>query len=149
MISPETPQSTSITNLTITENIAIGTLIGILSSEDEDNDEEFSYAIVTDSDLFAITSDSLITADHINYENGEVYELEIETTDKDDLSIVTTFNVQVTDLNETPTIQAATIAIGENIALDSIIITMEAADEDFDRDFNLCAYRSRESSIFN
>lgn len=130
---PETPQSTSITNLTITENIAIGTLIGILSSEDEDINEEFSYALVTDSNLFKITGDSLITSENINYEDGEVYELEIETIDKDDLSIVTTFNVQVIDLNETPTVQTATIAIDENIVLDSVIITVEADDEDFNQ----------------
>ena len=66
------PTDITLSDSTIDENSAVGTVIGILSTidpDDIDNDNEYNYTINgTPSDTFQIVGDTLKTKISLNYE---------------------------------------------------------------------------------
>ncbi|MEM6643215.1 MAG: LamG-like jellyroll fold domain-containing protein, partial [Bacteroidota bacterium] len=84
----------------IYENSEPGSLIGILSSEDEDENESFTYSFENSSDLFEIVSDKLLSKVVFDHEAQTNYNLEIKVVDKGSLSFLKSFNILIVDVDE-------------------------------------------------
>ncbi|WP_425390281.1 cadherin domain-containing protein [Ekhidna sp.] len=94
----EAPSDIFISSDTISENREAGTLIGILSTEDEDGDESFTYSFPTENDLFEIAVDELLSKVEFDYEESGSHSLEITTTDNGGLSFSKTFDITIIDV---------------------------------------------------
>ena len=129
------PTAIALSNDTINENTAIGTVIGILSSIDPDdigNDNEYNYTINgPPSDTFQIVGDTLKTKMPLNYEEKSSYTIQIITNDGQGGIYDTTFVISVKDVNDAPTaITLSNDTINENVAIGTLVGTLTTMDED-------------------
>ncbi|MBD2270677.1 cadherin repeat domain-containing protein, partial [Anabaena sp. FACHB-1391] len=96
---------------TIDEGKPIGTVVGNLSSTDQDTGNTFTYSLVTgdgatDNSLFNITGNQLKTNAVFDFETKNSYSIRVQTTDQGRLSFEKQLNITVTnvnDINEAPT----------------------------------------------
>ena len=139
----EPPTSITLNNDTVKENASIGTLIGILTTEDEDlinrgnaaNDilDQHTYTFSGDNDVpFTLSNDTLKTSQTFDFENFTNYEVTIITTDLGGNALEKTFTINVTDEHEPPT--AITLnndtIVEENAAIGTLIGILTTEDED-------------------
>lgn len=77
------PTNISISSDTISEYQPIGTLVGVLSAEDNDIDDTHSYTIVhsTQGNAFQLRADSLFLNTDLNFSEKSLYDLIIKVTD--------------------------------------------------------------------
>ena len=98
------PRLITLNNDTVKENAAIGTLIGILTTEDEDlinrdstaNDiiDQHTYTFSGDNDVpFTLSNDTLKTTQTFDFENFTNYEVIIITTDLGGNALEKTFTI--------------------------------------------------------
>ncbi len=102
----EPPTEITLNNTSVTENSAVKTYIGKLSSIDSDDQTGFIYSLSsTDSLLFSISNDSLFSNAVFNYEQKKSHTVSISSKDKNGtgLSFTQNFTISVIDANETPT----------------------------------------------
>eukprot|EP00117_Sycon_ciliatum_P021146 scpid22649/ scgid18623/ Cadherin-related tumor suppressor; Protein fat len=123
----EIPTSTSISNDTLDENAPNGTVVGIFSTVDPDNEhatvQSFTYSIVhAMTNLpFVIVGDELIVAGSLDYEVRAAWPITVESTDSGGLSTLNVFQINVNNLNEPPT--GFRLFPGSNLAEDSPVGT--------------------------
>ena len=108
----------------IAENSAASAIVGHLSSIDANLSDSHSYEIVDGHPLFEIRGDSIVlkAGAQLDYEARNSYDLEIRSTDEAGNSVVKTFTVNVTDVNEAPdatAMTAQTATAGEAFSLDT------------------------------
>ena len=106
----------------VAENSPAGTVVGNLSATDIDTGESFTYDIV-DSDgnvvgdaNFEIVGDEVRVkagAD-LNHEAASSHDLNIRVTDSGGESHTAPFSIDVTDVNETPTVTGESFSIDED-----------------------------------
>ncbi|QDS92976.1 Cadherin domain protein [Roseimaritima multifibrata] len=110
-----TPHSFSIDENTDTNN---GVNVGILTADDPDSGETFTYAIIggTDQTKFTISGDRLTLDDGIlDYENQNSYSVDVQVTDSGGNRHKEKISVNVIDINEAPTdINPNTFSVSEN-----------------------------------
>lgn len=132
----EVPTGLSLTGSEIAENESTGTLVGSLSTEDEDEDESFDYELVsgegsTDNTSFALDGGNLLSAAIFDYESKTQYSIRVRVTDKYDLSLEEALTIEVTNVNELPTdILLSNNDIMERSDVGSVVGTLSAVDED-------------------
>ena len=131
----DVPTAITLSNDTINENSAVGTLIGILSTIDPDdigNDNEYNYTINgPPSDTFQIVSDTLKTKIPLNYEEQSGYVIQITTDDGQGGIYDTTFVISVKDVNDAPTrIDITNNQLPENVPMETLVGTLTTMDED-------------------
>jgi len=120
----------------VQENSEVGTVIGTLTSEDEDADETFTYALVagtgdTDNALFMIDGDQLKGVGPFNHEAQETHSIRVRTTDSGPSNFEKEFTITVTDINEAPfDLGISVSSIAENEAAGTLIGDLTAEDED-------------------
>lgn len=98
----EAPTALTISNLSITENMAANTPIGTLSTEDPDMDDNFTYTLVsgdgdTNNTSFDISGNSLLSAEIFDFETKDSYSIRLATTDAGGLTIERSLTVTVLD----------------------------------------------------
>ncbi|MFY0593664.1 tandem-95 repeat protein [Roseivirga sp.] len=128
----EAPSDISITSSTIDENQPVGTLIGSLSSTDEDEGDTFTYSLkagVDDNDSFGIDAAGLITASEIDFETNSTYTLLLTSTDASGASFDKALTLNVNNVDE------PSIANIEGLVFDLIDIA-ETATQTFTVDNN-------------
>ena len=79
----------------ISESVLIGTNVGTLSSEDEDNTEQ-TYTYFVESDTFRVIDEKLSTIAAFDLETDKLYTLEITTEDQGGLTFSKVFKILVT-----------------------------------------------------
>ncbi|MBF0448925.1 MAG: cadherin domain-containing protein [Magnetococcales bacterium] len=126
------------TTFTVNENNAANTVVGTVSATDTNSDDVLSYSISEDtSGLFTISSSSgtitILEAGVLDYETAAVYNLTVAVSDnyvnafgeaKPGIASAT-ITIQVGNVNETPTVAAASAqTVLEDIAtnLDDIVV---------------------------
>jgi parallel beta-helix repeat protein/VCBS repeat-containing protein len=133
------PTDIQLSNSSVAENLASGTLVGALTSTDPDSgDTTFTYALVDnagypDNTSFSIDGSNLLTAAVFNYETKASYSIRIRTTDagSPNLSYEEVFTISVTDVNEPPTdITLAPATIAENLAINTVVGALTTTDPD-------------------
>lgn len=86
----------------IIENSAPGTQVGILSSEDVDEEGTHTYALVageggTDNGSFAISGNSLTTTKSFDFESKNNYSIRVQVTDESGRTYVRQLPIQISD----------------------------------------------------
>lgn len=105
------PSGLSLSLQPLLENQSAGTSAGTLTATSMDPNATFSYSLVagagdTDNDKFSISGDQLITTTELNYEGQALYSVRIRTTTQYGFWLEDTFTVELTDVNEVPTLEA-------------------------------------------
>lgn len=99
----EAPTAISIATSTIDENVAIGSVVGALSTTDEDNGDTFTYSLAAgtdDNDSFEIDGANLITASDIDFETKASYTVVVTSTDAAGASFDKSITINVNNVSE-------------------------------------------------
>ena len=129
----ETPSAIMLSNDTVKENIAIGSIVGIFTTMDADNGDTHTYKIGgTDGGSFSIikAENQLQTLAQFNYEEKSTYEIEITSTDRGGLLVSASFTLTIENSNDTPTDIMLTNTIISNENIGEIIGELTTTDED-------------------
>jgi Ca2+-binding RTX toxin-like protein len=95
------PTDITISNASVYENESAGTLIGVLTGIDPDVSEINTFAILNDPDgLFRIEGYNLLTAQPLDFETLQSFQLEVQLTDSDFHTIVRTIAITIGDRND-------------------------------------------------
>lgn len=127
----EAPTDLSISNSTVAENSDIGTVVGTLSNNDVDQNDEFTYTI-TDNANFRVEGDKLCTKSIFNFEtDGLTYPVSITVGDKEGLGLEKELTISITNVNEAPTdLNLSANSIAENATIGAEVGTLSANDVD-------------------
>jgi len=103
----ETPTDLSISNSSIAENSAIGTVIGRFSTADPDVGNTFTYTLVDtanfpDNAAFSINGNQLKVNTAFNFEADNSYSVKVRTTDQGGLFYDEAIAIGITNVNEAP-----------------------------------------------
>lgn len=131
------PTDVTLSNASINENSAGGTLIGMLGAIDPNAGDTFTYTILNDQDAkFQIAGNQLQVRSGavLDYESKTAHQVTVRVTDQGGLSYDEVFAIAVNDVSETPTNQAPTnlslsgTSIKENAAGGQYIGLLSATD---------------------
>jgi len=126
----EAPTDIQLSNTTITENTNIGTVLGKLSTTDEDYRENFTYSII-ENEFLEIDNDNIIIKEKLNFEENENIETQIIVTDKGGLSFTKNISITIEDINEAPSLlELSNNKVIENTTIGTVVGTLSAIDED-------------------
>ena len=135
----EPPTAIQLTDTSVAENNPSDTLIGILSTTDEDllnnnkSNDTHSYTLVEDTDknIFRIQADTLKTKVRFNYEQRANYPISILVTDKEGSTHIESFTIAIQDRNDAPMdISLSKNTVTENEAIGTVIGILSTDDED-------------------
>lgn len=125
-----TPQT-----FTVPENAANGTVVGTVSATDPEG-QTWLYSIVGGNGAFAINASTgqITVADgtQLNFEGQSVIALTVKATDNGfpPQAGTATMTIQLTDVNEAPTVVAASMTVPEDSANGVLVGTVTANDPD-------------------
>ncbi len=127
----ENPTAINLSASSISENVEAGR-IGDFTTEDPDANESFSYALLTQSDLFEIVEGTLRTKGPMDFEESSSYTLTVQSKDQGGLSIIESFLITISDVEEIilGQIPAVKLNVYPNPAIDYISVN---ADSGFDK----------------
>ncbi len=133
----DTPTASAAT-FSLAENSPAGTAVGTVSASDQDSGQSLSYAITggNTSGAFAINSTTgaitVANAAALNFESTPSFALQVTVTDNGGpvRSSSATITVNLTNVNETPTIGAQSFTIAENSPVGTAVGTVIAGDVD-------------------
>ena len=142
----DAPTGILLSNDVVDENQPSGTLIGVLSTDDTDASDSFSYTITgADAEqlkkFFKISGDQLQTKVPLDAEGQGQFALEITVTDKGQSTFSENFVVLVESVNEAPVLADTTLYITENSESESSLGFLNVTDVDGD-DFTFEIIRS-------
>ena len=100
------PTDIQLSNTTIAETTSVGSLVGVLSTTDLDDQVGFEYALTagegdTDNASFQIADNELLSSIAFDFETKDTYQVRITTTDPAGATFTQAFTIQVTDVIET------------------------------------------------
>ncbi len=128
-----TPLDLNLSTTTISENNAVGAIVGALSTQDPNTSDTFTYALVsgagdTDNAAFSISGANLLAAASFDFETKSSYSILVQTTDAASNTLTKTFTIAVSDLDED------TDADGVPNSLDNCPSVANASQADADSD---------------
>ncbi len=101
----DAPTSIGLSNSSLAENLAAGTVVGTFSTADVDTGDTFTYTLESgDIESFIIEGNAINTAAVFDYEAKASYTIVIKSTDQGNLYNETTFTITVDNVPENPTI---------------------------------------------
>jgi len=120
----------ALSNASVAENSAAGTVVGTLSAIDADIAESFVFSLVDDAGgRFSINGTNLVVAAALDYEAAVSHGVTVQVTDSAGNVFDESITLDVTNVNEVP----VGIADGANVNEDaSILIDVLANDTDVD-----------------
>jgi gliding motility-associated-like protein len=129
------PTAIQLSNQTINENAAIGTIIGSFSTTDADTGEVYTYRLITgsgdtDNAAFTISGNTLKIKTVANFEAKNSYSIFMETNDGNGGNYSQAFIIQVLNVNEAPVLRDTTFYVTENTKVGEIIGAMTFTDVD-------------------
>lgn len=137
----EAPTAIQLSNSLFSENCVSGTLIGSLTSSDEDTGDTHTYALVSgtncsDNSLFSISGNSLLTSGAFNYEQKNSFNLCIQTQDSGGLTFTKAFTLNLLNVNEAPSgLDLSSTSIDEDQPIGAVVGSFTASDEDLSESF--------------
>ena len=127
------PTGLSLSESSIKENAAAGTLIGKLKVEDADPDDKFKFGIAKDNRAdFSLDGSNLLTKRPFDYEEEKSFTVAVQVTDSGGEKIVDNVTVTVENENEKPVLvspKEATFNHPENAGKIVARINVEDPDE--------------------
>jgi VCBS repeat-containing protein len=137
----EAPTEIQLSNSTVAEDAAVGTVIGTLSTTDPDSGNTHTFSLVSGegdegNSLFEIVDNELRLADSLNFEDQASYSIRVRTEDQDGESFEQVFTITVTDVNEAPTaLELSSNTVAENEPVGTEVGTFSTTDPDADNTF--------------
>lgn len=103
----EAPVAINLSSQSVDENVPVGTTVAVLSADDPDSGDTFTYSLVggigsNDNAQFQIAGNTLRTASSINFEAKSQYLIRIRATDAAGLTRETPFVISAINVNEAP-----------------------------------------------
>ncbi|MCA9060152.1 MAG: cadherin repeat domain-containing protein, partial [Planctomycetaceae bacterium] len=124
-------------SLSVAENSANGTVVGMVVASDPDAGQVLSWAITSGNNgAFAIDATTgEITVNNgglLNCESNSQYVLQVTVTDNGSpqRSATAAVTIQLQDVNENPLISPVTVSLNENSSVGTSVTTMSATDPD-------------------
>jgi VCBS repeat-containing protein len=128
------PTDIALTNNSVPENSANGTVVGTLSATDPDSPETFTFALANSAGgRFEIVGNQLRVNDGnlLNFEANTSHDITVEVFDSAGNSYSEGFTIQITNANDAPTnISLSPNTVAENSPDGTIVGTLSAADID-------------------
>ncbi len=113
---------------------SLGTVIGTLTTDDEDEGDSHTYTLGGVSGrCFSIAGSSLTVGDAtcFDHELNPTLSIQVTARDPQGLTIQQAFTVVVTDINEPPSsISLSSSSVKEHVAVDTVVGTLTVADPD-------------------
>ena len=137
----EIPTNILLSSTNVIENLAVGTTVGSLSTQDPDITNTFTYTLVAgtgsgDNGSFTISGSNLLTAAIFNYEVKSNYSIRVQSADQGGLSTQKVFAINVLNTNEIPTnILLSSTNVIENLAVGTTVGSLSTQDPDFANTF--------------
>ena len=98
----EQPTDIALSASTVTENVAVGTVVGTFSATDPDTGDTITFTLTDTADgLFGMSGSDLVTAAAIDYESGASHNITVRATDIGGLYREETFAITVNDVADT------------------------------------------------
>jgi Domain of unknown function (DUF4114)/Cadherin domain len=102
----QAPTNSTLSAISVDENIAAGTVLDSFSTTDQDKNSTFTYSLVsgtgsTDNAAFTIDGNNLKINSSPNFETKSTYNIRVKTTDQDGLFFEKQLTVNINDLPET------------------------------------------------
>lgn len=132
----EAPTGLQLSNSRINENLGANALVGLFSTTDPDEIDQFTYALVSgagsiDNSAFAIVNNQLQLRSNGDFETKQSYSIRVRSTDKGRLFTEQTFTINLSNVNDAPSdIFLNNSRINENIPVNSVVGTLRAIDQD-------------------
>ena len=112
----------------------VGTVIGSLTTDDEDKDDTHAYTRGgLFSSCFSVVGSDLTVGDAscFDHETNPTLSLTIVSRDSSGLTVQQTFSVVVTDVNEPPSgITLSSSSVQEHVAINTVVGTLTVVDPD-------------------
>ncbi|MDP3929574.1 MAG: cadherin domain-containing protein, partial [Bacteroidota bacterium] len=138
----DAPTTINLSNNTLTENLPNRSLVGLLSSVDQDVNNTFSYSLATgtgdtDNASFAILGNELRSNIRFNFESKSVYSIRLRTNDGFGGTLESAFTINIIDSADAPTnIILSNDNVTENRQLGTLIGVLNTIDEDVSDQFS-------------
>ncbi|MCV3738750.1 FG-GAP-like repeat-containing protein, partial [Rhizobium sp. TRM96647] len=122
------PTGLDISAKTVSENVAIGTVVGTFSATDPEGGA-LAYTLTSDAGgLFRLDGAKLVTAKAIDYEKVKSATVTVEVSDGVNI-VAESFTIGVTDVNEAPTaLSLSKSSVAENAKVGTVVGTLSAKD---------------------
>ncbi|MCY3008584.1 MAG: S8 family serine peptidase [Planctomycetota bacterium] len=128
------PTPPSLSNRSIVENQSVGTVVGLLSSFDEDSNDATVFQFVgsgNDNAQFTISGNQLLSNAIFDFERKSTYTIELQAIDKSGTGPISSFTINIIDLNEAPSgIILSNATAAENNITPTLIGELSAVDAD-------------------
>lgn len=135
------PQDILLSNNRINENIAANSVVGNFSTIDPDQNETFTYTLVsgngsTDNNAFTIVNNQLRIKNIPDFEAKSSYSIRVRTQDQGNLAFEKVFVINVNNLPETPgstpprDLLLSSSQIDENVPANSLVGKLSTVDPD-------------------
>ena len=141
VIPPVPPTDIDLAPSGIPENEPTGTLVGTLTSQDQNRNETFTYSLVsgagdTDNARFQIVGDQLFALETFDFEANQSFTIRIASTDSTNLVYEEAVVISVVNVNEDPLdINLSPSNVDENSANGRYVGTFSTIDTDVLTDF--------------
>lgn len=145
----ESPSDITLSNSTVAENSASGTVVGSLAALDPDGSSTVTYSLAEsaeDNASFNIVDDQLLTAAVFNFEVEANYTVELQVSDGNGNTYSEKFTISVTDVSEAPVFNTESeIDVAENATL---VSSLTASDEDADDELTYSIVDGADKDLF-
>ncbi|SNS93446.1 Por secretion system C-terminal sorting domain-containing protein [Ekhidna lutea] len=137
----EDPTDVMLSNNTVEESNQIGTLVGSLSSTDEDAGQLHSYILVsgtgdTDNSSFTISGSDLLSGEVFDYETKNSYSVRVRSEDGNGGSFEKSFTISIDDIPASITsFELSNTSINENESAGSNVGSFSTSGEDLSGSF--------------
>lgn len=130
------PTAVLLSGGTIVENLPGGSVAGTFSTEDVDQGDSFTYALVTgagdtNNASFEIVGAELLAKAPFDYETAHFFSVRVRSTDSTGLWVENSFEISVTDVNEAPTsLRLSNASVVESQPVGTLVGMLSALDPD-------------------
>ena len=121
---------------TVAENASNGAVVGTVAATNVDSNQTLTYSITggNTGNVFAIdpATGQITLTGALNFETTATYSLTVQATDNGTpvLSGQATITINVTNVNEAPSVTPATFTVAENTSAGTVVGTVAASDPD-------------------
>ncbi len=131
----EAPYGLVLSNQQIEENLEAGSLIGLLSVQDDDTAPVITYSFSDeegfDHAAFQIEGNELLASRAFNFEQKASYTISVTATDNDGLTATDIWEIDIINLNETPEdLNMDNLSIKEDQPIGTLIGQLTVYDDD-------------------
>ncbi|MFY0686334.1 MAG: T9SS type A sorting domain-containing protein [Cyclobacteriaceae bacterium] len=129
----ESPTGLQLSKDEFEENNTSSSFLATLSSDDEDLNDAMTYSLITGTDTFRISNDSLYAKASFNFEHKSLFTISVKVTDQGNNEYQDTFTITIQDINDAPSsISLSSNEVYENLPFGTVIGSLIASDEDAD-----------------